>query len=190
MKKTSAPQTDLSKYDNSWYQPGSQLKRLAWHVVGRVFLNTYIPFPVFIKVFILRLFGSKIAANVMIKPKVNIKYPWYLAIGENTWIGEKVWIDNLTNVTIGANCCLSQEAFLLTGNHDYKSPLFSLILAPITLESGVWIGSKAVVCPGVTCHSHSVLTVNSVATKDLIPYGIYGGNPAILIRNRVMQSEN
>ncbi len=190
MEKTSQPQTDLSKYDNSWYQPGSWLRRFTWHLAGRVFINTYFPFPVALKVSILRFFGAKIAVNVMIKPKVNIKYPWFLTIAENAWIGEKVWIDNLTDVTIGANCCLSQGAMLLTGNHDYKNPGFELRLSPIVLEAGVWIGAKAVVCPGVSCASHAMLAVSSVATKNLATYGIYSGNPAQFIRNREMADEN
>ena len=57
---------------------------------------------------------------------MNIKYPWFLAIGDHTWIGEKVWIDNLAEVAIGANCCVSQGAMLLCGNHNYKKSTFEL----------------------------------------------------------------
>ncbi len=190
MEKTSAPRTDLSTFDNHWYRPGPPLKRVAWFVCGRIFVNTYLPFPVGIKVAVLKLFGAKIAANVMIKPKVNIKYPWFLTIGQNAWIGECVWIDNLAPVTIGPDSCLSQGAMLLTGNHNYKSPRFDLITQPIALAEGVWIGAQAVVCPGVRCDSHAVLSVGSVATKDLGAYGIYAGNPAVFIRKRVLQSES
>jgi len=126
----------------------------------------------------------------MIKPKVNIKYPWFLSVGNNTWIGENVWIDNLAEITIGANCCLSQGALLLTGNHNYKSTRFDLRVTPIVLEDGVWIGARAVVGPGVVCKSHAMLSVNSVATKTLDAYQIYGGNPAQHIRNRAIKSEN
>lgn len=190
MEKTSALSTDLSRFDNRWYRPGSPLRRIAWFVCGRIFVNTYLPFPVVIKVSILKLFGARIADNVMIKPKVNIKYPWFLSVGRNAWIGECVWIDNLAPVHIGANSCLSQGAMLLTGNHNYKSPRFDLITQPIDLAEGVWIGAQAVVCPGVSCGTHAVLTVGSVATKNLEAFGIYGGNPAIFIRKRVLQSEN
>jgi putative colanic acid biosynthesis acetyltransferase WcaF len=58
----------------------------------------------------------------------------------------------------------------------------------ITLEDGVWIGAKAVVCPGVTCRSHSVLTVCSTATTPLESYGIYRGNPAVKIKERTIQA--
>jgi len=52
------------------------------------------------------------------------------------------------------------------------------------LEDGVWLGAQSVVCPGVTCGSHSVLSVGSVATKDLEAYSIYQGNPAAKVRER------
>jgi putative colanic acid biosynthesis acetyltransferase WcaF len=134
----------------------------------------------------LRLFGAKVGIRVVIKPKVNIKYPWKLVIGDNCWIGEDVWIDNLTTVNIESNVCISQGAMLLTGNHDYKKSSFDLVTGEIILEDGVWIGAKSIVGPGVKCRSHSVLTAGSFTSKDLDAYGIYQGNPAIKIRNRVI----
>ena len=175
---------DLSKYDNSNFHPGSSFKRSLWYLVNLFFFDTSLPFPSGFKVLLLKKFGASIGNSVVIKPKVNIKYPWFLEIGKNTWIGENVWIDNLTNVTIGDNVVLSQDAYLLTGSHNYSDEAFSLITGKIILEEGVWIAAKATVCPGVTCKSHSVLSVNSVATHDLNPYSIYQGNPAIEKRKR------
>lgn len=177
--------TDLSRFNNSWYKPGGKIKILIWFIINNLTINSYFPFPLFIKILILKLFGAKIAKGVVIKPKVNIKYPWLLEIDENTWIGEEVWIDNLTHVKIGKNACISQGAMLLTGNHDYKKVTFDLIVGQITLEDGVWIGAKAVVCPNVTCKSHAILSVGSVATKNLEEYTIYQGNPAVAIRERI-----
>ena len=177
--------TDLSVYDNSWYNPGGGLfKRLIWYIANVLFLlNPLNPFSG-IKIRILRLFGAKIGKGVNIKPCVNIKYPWLLEIGDYTWIGENVWIDNLATVQIGSNVCISQGAMLLCGNHNYKKATFDLIIGNITLEDGSWVGAQSVVCPGVTLHSHSVLGVNSVANHDLEPYSIYQGNPAQKIRSR------
>lgn len=132
----------------------------------------------------LRLFGAKIGTDVLIKPCVNIKYPWFLEIGDHSWIGENAWIDNLAKVTVGANVCISQGAYLLTGNHDYSTPGFNLIIKGIVIEDGVWIGARSVICPGVTCKSHAVLSAGSVATKDLEANSIYQGNPAVKIRDR------
>jgi putative colanic acid biosynthesis acetyltransferase WcaF len=92
----------------------------------------------------------------------------------------------LTSVHIGNNVCLSQGAMILTGNHNYKLSTFDLVVDEIILEDGVWIGARSVVCPGVTCFSHSILSLNSVATKNMESYGIYQGNPAKKVRNRVM----
>lgn len=179
--------TDLSKFKNDWYNPGNRFKRSSWFLVNAVFLqNPVIPFSS-LKVFLLRTFGAKIGKNVVVKPNVNIKYPWNLSIGDNSWIGEKVWIDNLGKVTIGKNVCLSQGSFLLCGNHDYKKETFDLMIKEIILEDGVWIGAKATVCPGVTCKSHSVLSVGSVSTSDLEAYSIYQGNPAVKIKERVIE---
>jgi len=178
--------TDLTLFQNKEYQPGSILKRLTWYIANRIFLNTSILFPSAFKSWILRLFGAKIGIGVVIKPKVNIKYPWFLEVGDYCWIGENVWIDNLAQVSIGSHVCISQGAMLLTGNHDYKKFSFDLITGEIILEDGVWIGAKAVVCPGVTCKSYSVLSVGSVATKDLESYTIYQGNPAHEVRKRVI----
>ena len=176
----------LNHYNNDHYQPGSTLKKLLWYFTNMLFFKTMLPFPSSFKNKMLRLFGAKIGQSVVVKPDVNIKYPWFLEVGDDCWIGEGVWIDSLTSVTIGSNVVLSQGAYLLTGSHDYKKERFDLLLGEIVLEDGVWIGAKATVCPGVTCHSHSVLAVGSVATKDLDAYGIYQGNPAVMKRERVI----
>ena len=189
MERTSETKTRLARYDNSWYQPGPFWKRLLWYLAGRALVNTYLPVPNSLKVAVLRAFGARIGARVTIKPKVNIKYPWFLSVENDTWIGENVWIDNLTDVTIGQNVCLSQGALLLTGNHNYRKSTFDLVLGKIQLSDGVWIGAQATVCPGVICHSHAVLTVKSVATKDLKAYGIYQGNPAVFVRTREIKDE-
>ncbi|GAA4328340.1 putative colanic acid biosynthesis acetyltransferase [Mucilaginibacter gynuensis] len=179
--------TDLSTYNNHPYHPGgNRLKRVLWFYINAiVFKNSLLPFSG-LKVLLLRLFGASIGKGVVIKPCVNIKYPWHLTIGNHTWVGERVWIDCLVDTRIGANVCLSQGVMLITGSHNYKQTSFSLLTASIVLEDGVWIGAGAIVNLGVTVYSHAVLTSGSVATKALHAYGIYQGNPAVWIRERVI----
>ena len=136
-------------------------------------------------VWILRLFGAKIGKEVRIKPYIYIHYPWKLSVGDYSWLAE-CRIENLAQVNIGNNVCVSQKAMLLTGNHDYKKVGFDLITNPIVLADGVWVGANATVCPGVTAASHAVLTVGSVATKNLEAYAIYQGNPAVKVKERVI----
>ena len=178
---------NLSNYDNSWYKPGGgTAKRILWYFTNVLFFINSLNPSSGIKVRLLRLFGAKIGKGVVIKPGVNIKYPWNLSIGDYSWIGENVWIDNLVHVTIGSNVCISQGAMLLCGNHDYKRPTFDLMVKPIVIEDGAWVGAQSTVCPGVTMHSHSVLAVGSIVSKDLVPFSIYRGNPAVKIAERVI----
>lgn len=181
-----AGKTDLSKFNNSSYYPGNPVKRAIWYLTNICFfLCPFFPFPS-AKTRILRLFGAKVGRGVNIKPSVNIKYPWNLEIGDYVWIGENVWIDSLGEVFIGDNACISQGALILSGNHNYKSSAFDLIVEKIIIEEGAWIGAKSVVTQGVTCGSHSILSVGSVASGNLEPYSIYRGNPAVKIKERVI----
>lgn len=175
----------LAQYDNSNYHSGAgTIKRLLWYCVNAILINSWLWPESKIKCAVLRLFGARIGGGVVIKPRVNIKYPWYLEIGDHVWIGEGVWIDNLVPVLIGNNVCLSQNSYLLTGNHNYNDPKFSLITKKITIEDGVWIGAMSVVCPGVRVRRNSVLTVGSVLQKDSDEGWIYRGNPAERVRQR------
>lgn len=178
--------TNLESFDNSWYHPGrNAIVQFLWFIANIVFIRSYLFPSSKFKSSILRLFGAKIGKAVVIKPSVNIKYPWRLTVGNNSWIGEGVWIDNLDNVSIGSNVCISQGAMLLCGNHNYKKETFDLFISPIILEDGVWIGARATVCPGVTCYSHAVLGVGSIATTNLESFSVYQGNPAIKVKNRL-----
>jgi putative colanic acid biosynthesis acetyltransferase WcaF len=80
-----------------------------------------------LKVSILKLFGAKIGQGVRIKPGVRVKFPWELDIGDHVSIGEGVWLDNLAKISIADHGCISQDAYLCTGNHDWPEPQFTLI---------------------------------------------------------------
>lgn len=183
MKKETQLKKDFDKKDFS--TGASSLKILLWYFTSTLFVRSgIIPFSS-VLVFILKTFGAKIGKDVRIKPCIYIHYPWKLSIGDHSWLAE-CRIENLAQVTIGKNVCVSQKAMLLTGNHDYKKTGFDLITKPIVLEDGAWIGAKAIVCPGITAKSHAVLAVGSVATRDLEPYSIYQGNPAVKVKDRVI----
>lgn len=177
---------DLSKYNNVWYKPGSKLKIFIWMLTCSILFSHSLPTPNKIKVLVLKLFGASIGKYVVIKPRVTIKYPWFLSIGDYSWIGEGVWIDNIAKVSIGSHCCVSQGAYLLTGNHDYTKCSFDLIIGKIILKDGSWVGAKATVCPGVTLGVGAILSVGSVATKSCDDFGVYQGNPATFKKSRVI----
>lgn len=151
--------------------------------------ETVWPWPSRLKVGLLRVFGGKLGRGVVVKPSVKIKYPWFLKVGDHCWIGEQVWIDNLAQVTLGNHVVVSQGAYLLTGNHDYKSPHFDLSLGPIGIGDGAWIAARSIVGPGVTVGKLAVLGLGAVATQDLEERSVYGGNPAQRLRERILQDD-
>lgn len=178
---------DLSKYDNRDFDPGAgALRRALWYLVNALVLHSWLfPFSP-LKVALIRWFGGSVGVGVVIKPRVNIKYPWNLAIGDHTWIGEGAWLDSLVRIDIGANVCISQDAYLLTGNHDYKDPAFGLVVRPIRIEDGAWVGARTVVCPGVCIAKETVIAVGSVVSADTQTKMVYRGNPAAAVRERAL----
>ena len=175
----------LDRYTSGYKIP--IFRTLIWMFFSRIFFESFIPYPSSIKVLLLRIFGARMGKGIVIKPNVKIKYPWNITVGDFSWIGEYVWIDNLAHVSIKDNCCISQGAYILTGNHDYKSSNFQLRIDSVQLSTGVWVGAKSVVCPGVKMNSYSILTVGSVAVGELKAKGIYKGNPAVKIKDRKIE---
>lgn len=181
----------LKKVNNASFKTtisinASKPKQLLWYFINIFFFKNSLNISSGLKVFLLKLFGAKIGVGVVVKPSVNIKYPWKLIVGNNSWIGEAVWIDNLSDVIIGESVTISQGALLLTGSHDHTKETFDFVSFPIVLEDGAWVGAKAVVFGGVTCCTHSILGINSVAETNLQAYTIYKGNPAIPVIKRII----
>lgn len=180
-----SPTTDKSNFDNSWYNPGPKWKWALWYIVSVIFfMNPFFP-SISIKPILLRLFGAKVGRKCIIKPSVNIKFPWHLELGDYVWIGENVWIDNQAKVLIEDNGTVSQGALLLTGNHNYKSVNFDLIIGEISIGEGAWVCAKSIVGPGVKVGRNAILALGSRTTQDLKENGIYSGNPAEYIKERI-----
>lgn len=171
---------DLSRFDNAWYDPGrGVLIRALWLLANAAFMQSTLPWPGAFKARLLRLFGARVATGVVIKPRVNVKYPWHLTIGAHAWIGEGVWLDSLAAIEIGAHACLSQGCLVETGNHDWSRPAFDLIVRPVRIEEGAWAAAGTTLLPGARLASHAVLCAGAVLAGDTEPYGIYAGVPAL-----------
>ena len=150
---------DLEKFEeNKIY---NNFKSYTWYLINNLILNSCFPFSN-LKIFILKLYGAKIGKNVIIKPYVKIKYPWNLKIGANCWIGEEVWIDNLAEVEIHKNCCISQGVYICTGNHNFKSKNFDLIKKKIIIEQSCWIGARCIICPGIIIKQNTITKVGQI----------------------------
>jgi putative colanic acid biosynthesis acetyltransferase WcaF len=180
---------DLSTYSPAPFDRGAGKIREAFWLVISLLLFRLCPFSLSsLKVSVLRAFGAKIGEGVVIKPQVKITFPWKLEIGDFVWLGEECWLLNLDRIIVGSNVCISQRAFLCTGNHNYSLSTFDLMVKPITIEDGAWLGAGCWVGPGVKVGTHAVLAAGSVTTRDMEAWGIYQGNPAAFIKPRTMET--
>lgn len=181
---------DLSRYDNSWYDPGRPaLTRLLWLVFGLPVLRSSLPIPSRIRAAALRSFGARVGRGVVIKPGVAVKYPWHLTIGDHCWIGEQAWIDNLTTIRLDDHVCISQGAYLCTGNHDWTDPAFGLRVASIHLSRGSWVGARATLLPGSDLGEGAIAGAGSVVSGPIPAGEVHAGNPAQFVRRRELREE-
>ena len=136
-----------------------------------------------IRVAALRLFGAKIGKRCRFPHAIRVKFPWNLEVGDDSWIGQDVWIYNQAMISIGSNVCISQGTMLSAGSHAVDTNM-DLRVAPIVIEDGAWVSSKCVVQMGVIIGKSAVVTPLSVVHKSLEGGAIYGGNPCVFIRTR------
>jgi putative colanic acid biosynthesis acetyltransferase WcaF len=154
---------DLSKFDNSTYSRGApRWKELLWWVCRSLFFAPWFPVPSALKVAVLRFFGAKVGVGVVIRSRVNITMPWRVEIGDHVWLGDEVLILSLDRVRIGSHVCVSQRAFLCTGNHDFRKESFDLITGPIEIGDGCWIAACAFVGPGALLPAGTMVKACSV----------------------------
>jgi putative colanic acid biosynthesis acetyltransferase WcaF len=146
--------------------------RVVWYLLNYCIFSTFVPVPSVLKRMLLRVFGAKVGRGVVIKPRVRIKSPWALTIGDYSWLGEDCWIDNQVGVYIGRHCCISQGVYICTGNHDYNDVAFRFLGSGVTISDGCWIGARANVSPGAKLEAMAVigmgLTVKGVVQKNQI----------------------
>uniref|UniRef100_UPI004049D668 WcaF family extracellular polysaccharide biosynthesis acetyltransferase n=1 Tax=Fulvivirga sp. TaxID=1931237 RepID=UPI004049D668 len=161
-----------------------KIVEMLWYLVKMIFFLSAFPWPSGLKALLLRLFGAKIGQGVLFKPRVNIHMPWKLTIGDYCWIGEEVFLLNLEPINIGSHVCISQRAFICTGNHNYKASQMPFMGSSITIANGAWVGAQVFVGPGVTIGIDAVITVGSILTSNAEAGMITGGNPATAIKPR------
>ncbi|MFD7920888.1 putative colanic acid biosynthesis acetyltransferase [Streptomyces sp. NPDC059740] len=172
---SAAPQTRttgrrLRGFTGAGYDKGrGPLVQAAWFAVLHLcFVKWWLPPR--LRPALLRLFGARVGARVLVRHGVRIHWPWKLDVGDDVWIGEDAWILNLEPVTVEHDVCISQGALLCTGSHRRHSPTFEFDNAPVHLRAGCWVAARAVVLRGVTVGSCAVVGAGAVARQD-VPAG-------------------
>lgn len=181
---------DLSKYHNVLGRK-HQIIRLLWNIVWTLFAR---PLPRSIgkgwKRFLLRCFGAQIHPTAHIYSSAKVYYPPNLIMEADSCMASEVNCYNVDIVRIGCNTIVSQGAFLCTASHNINSPQFPLITAPIILEDQVWVGAEAFVGMGVTIGQGAVVGARTAVFRDVKPWVVVGGNPARIIKDRIIKYEN
>ena len=177
----------LERYSNP--NP-AKLKRLAWEMAWHLFFR---PTPRWClngwRRWLLKAFGARIGKGVRFQGSAKIWQPWRLEIGENSWIDGDVELYSVDRIRIGANAVVSRGAFVCTASHDVGSERFELSTRPVEIGDCVWIGARAIVLPGVKVGEGAVVAAGSVVTKDVVPWTVVGGNPARMVKKRILTAQ-
>ena len=138
----------LATFQPTGYDKGQPkaIQALWFAVMNTVFVKWW--FPARWRPSLLRAFGASIGRRVLIRHRVRVLWPWKLTVGDDCWLGEDVWLLDLEPITLGRDVCVSQGAFLCTGNHDAGDPAMGYRNRPIEVGDGAWIGATVFVKPG------------------------------------------
>lgn len=112
-----------------------------------------------------------------------------LIIGNNVGIAQNCFIQVRGKVIIEDNVIFGPNVSIFSENHIFDNPDLPVNVQGesrkgVKIESGVWIGTRAVILDGVTVGKNSIVAAGSVVNKDVLPYSIVGGVPAKLIKMR------
>jgi putative colanic acid biosynthesis acetyltransferase WcaF len=169
-------------FDKSQFDRGRpKAVEVCWYLTKMVFFLSAWPWPASLKNALLRAFGCEVGVGVIIKPRVNIHFPWKLTIGNHCWIGERTEIFNLENVTLEDHSTLSQDVCLAAAGHDSSSASMAYKNRPIRIGRSAWVTSRAFVGPGVTVGEAAVVGAGAVVFRDVEPHSIVVGNPATAV---------
>lgn len=166
----------------------SKLARLVWVCVC---LLLFRPTPVWAchkwRVFLLKSFGAKIGKGCKIAPSVRVWAPWNLTMGDFSCLADHVDCYTVDAIVIGSKVTVSQRSFLCTASHDIRSLTRPLIHSPICIDHHAWVCAEAFVGPGVTIGEGSVVAGRSVVMRDVDAWKVVGGNPAKVLKERVLE---
>jgi len=138
----------------------------------------------FSKKLLLKISGSKVCGKVEIQRGNLFMVPGNLDIKGDVSIGRNNFFQSRAKITIGKHVNISGYSFFMTGSHDVGSPDFKCVYAPITMGDYAWIGINSTILPGVTIGEGAVVAASSVVTKDVPPYTVVAGCPAVKIKER------
>lgn len=141
-----------------------------------------IPNP--LRKYYLRLFGIKIGRSSFLHRNCKFFHVGKLSTGNNCTINFGCYLDNRRGIYLGNNVGIAHNCKIYTLGHDLNDPEFRTKGAPVTINDNAFIFSNALIMPGVTIGDGAIVLAGSVVTKDVEPWSVVGGNPAVKIKDR------
>ena len=172
------------------YSTTEKIKRLLWGCVQATLFRASFHNWYGFRRALLRAFGASLAPTANVRRTVLIECPWNLSVGAESSIGDRAILYCLGPVQIGSRTTVSQGAHLCAGTHDHRRASMPLVRATISIGDDVWIAADAFVGPGVTVGTGAILGARGVAMRDLAPWRIYAGNPAVSVRERAFDARS
>jgi len=161
-----------------------RLARQLWNIC---WLLLYRPSPRPLhswRALLLRMFGAKMGRKCHFYPGSKIWAPWNLTCADQVAVGDGAEIYNPAPLRLGSHAIVSQGAYVCGATHDFDDPAFPLLAFSMDIGAYAWICARALVSPGVNIGDGAVLGLGSVATRDLEPWGVYAGVPAVKVKER------
>jgi maltose O-acetyltransferase len=134
-----------------------------------------------------RFIFKKCGKNIIIERGAYFGYD--VEIGDYSSIGTNARLDGAANIVIGNHVMMAPDVVIVTANHkhdDITRPMMGqgFERAPVIIGDDVWIGTRAIILPGVKIGRSSIIGAGAVVAKDVAPFSIVVGNPATLVKKR------
>ena len=182
--KIASPSTQ-DPYRQPTYSLANRVGRQLWNICYVLLFRTS-PTPFFAwRAWLLRLFGAKLGPTCRFYPRCRVWAPWNLICEDVVAVANDAELYNPSPFFMGSHMIVSQGAYICGATHLYNEPSFKEVSFPMRFGVYSWICARAAVNPGVNVGEGAILALGSVATKDLEPFGIYGGVPARKIKERL-----
>ena len=148
--------------------------------------------PHFIRNLFFRIIFKRYGAGGLFDYRSFARYPWRVSIGNNVDInrGCELYSSMQTNqgtITLEDNVTLGPGVIIFSSSHDYKTPDYSDISAPVTICRNTWIGGKTIILPGITIGEGAVVGAGSIVTRNIPAYCVAVGSPARVIKKRIIE---
>lgn len=152
-------------------------------------VSSLIPFHT-IRKFVFSISGVRIGKGSVLHMGCRFFEPSGIEIGSDTVIGDHAFLDGRDRLVIGDHTDIASSVMIYNSEHDLSSLDFVATKDKVTIGDYVFIGPRAIILPGVEIGNGAVVAAGAVVTKNVSPYEIVGGVPAIKIGERKNKTPN